>query len=373
MRLAGHVDMVRWSANRGPVTALDGEAMVLDILLPAAAWPQQPSASGAACDWPESREFDFWIGEWEVLNRHRAQGQDDPTWYQTGMATDRVFAAVGGCATVERWYGKLSFDEIVGFSVRAFDPATAQWSLVLLWPGRNRPVFGTLKGGFRHHRGEFFTEGADAQGRAVLSRFTFSDIRPDALRWDAAVSHDSGLTWRSNWIMEFTRRAPEAGPLPDPMADGVRRCDTPEVYEFDFALGDWQGIATLQDGSSAPITLRSESILKGCGVLDLIAVGDRWEGLEVRTFDPTIDAWVAYRLDTDHPVFHRLEGRVRGREAELLGTRGVADVPTMVRSRWEWLGASRMRLALTESADGGATWRVTFEAELEPVPSSWQP
>ncbi len=92
--------------------------VILACMLPAAAWPQQPSASGAACDWPESREFDFWIGEWEVLNRHRAQGQDDPTWYQTGMATDRVFAAVGGCATVERWYGKLSFDEIVGFSVR---------------------------------------------------------------------------------------------------------------------------------------------------------------------------------------------------------------------------------------------------------------
>lgn len=343
--------------------------VVLACVLPAVVWSQQPIGGTPACDRPEAREFDFWIGEWDVHNRHRAQGSDT-TWYETGTASDRVYAAVGGCAIVEHWYGKLSFDEIVGFSMRTFDPATEQWTLILLWPGRNRPVFGTLEGGFRHHRGEFFTQAADAEGQPVLSRFTFSDIQRDALRWDAAVSHDSGLTWRDTWIMEFTRRDSAAGVPPDSMAEGTRRCDTPEAYEFDFALGAWQGTTTLEDGSTAPITLRSESILGGCALLDRIAIGDRWESLDVRAFDPTVDAWVGYRLDTEHTVPHRLEGRVRGREAELLGTRDADEGPIMVMSRWEWLSASRMRLLLRESADGGVTWQVRFQADVEPVRSS---
>jgi hypothetical protein len=37
-------------------------------------------------------------------------------------------------------------------------------------------------------------------------RFTWDHISEEAARWQQAFSSDAGLTWETNWIMEFTRQ-----------------------------------------------------------------------------------------------------------------------------------------------------------------------
>jgi len=330
---------------------------------------QQAAAPTGLCPDVRSREFDFWVGDWDVTNRHRRPESDDPVWYETGPAVDRVSPVVDGCAVFDHWTGTLSYDRVVGFGMAAFDPARGLWDLALLWPSRNRPTFSNFTGEFRHGRGEFFAEGVDTHGRPQTTRITYSDVRPDAFRWDLALSGDSGITWRTSWIQEYTRRNPAAeGPLPATLPDSVPRCDSPEMYEFQFALGQWEGTATLADGTALPVTLDSHTVLDGCGIQDRMRDGDgRWEGFEVRTFDVTVNSWVAYRVDTAHPVLQRLEGTVRGRDGQFAGSRKGADADVLVTARWHFAGESGLRYELRESADGGATWTTVLAAQLHSV------
>ncbi len=64
----------------------------------------------------------------------------------------------------------------------------------------NQPMIGELKNG----RGEFFDQ-ETFDGRAIFARNRFSDIAPDASRFEQAFSIDGGRTWETNWVMTFTR------------------------------------------------------------------------------------------------------------------------------------------------------------------------
>lgn len=258
--------------TRAPRLPSAGLVLLLVVAATAPAPAQEQLPASAVCPDARSRQFDFWIGEWDILNLHRQTGGDDPRWYSTGSSVSRVVPVVDGCALVEEWYGELSFDRVRGMSLRAFNPDAAEWDIAMLWPSPDRPTFGTLEGNFRHGRGEFYTEGTDQHGRTVLTRFTFADIRPDQLRWDAAQSGDSGLTWRTTWIMEFTRHPAGDSPIRPAWVDTLPRCEFPAMVEFEFAIGAWQGTATLPDGRTAPATLRSDYTLGGCAVEELLQV-----------------------------------------------------------------------------------------------------
>ncbi|MEE8583429.1 MAG: hypothetical protein V3T83_01115, partial [Acidobacteriota bacterium] len=155
------------------------------------------SAWGAASDSPspcpelEAHQFDYWIGDWEVVNKFI---QDDGSWQVQGRATNRVYPVLDGCAIIEHWEGALGQRPLYGFSIRAFNPHSRQWDLLLNWPSPNRPTFGKLQGVFTHGRGEFFSTRAGQDGKEMRIRYSFADIRPDAFRWDAARSED-GRNW----------------------------------------------------------------------------------------------------------------------------------------------------------------------------------
>lgn len=331
-------------------------ALVVSLL------PAQAPASPGPCPEPEARAFDFWIGEWDVRNRHRRPNSDDPAWVDTGLATNRVYAVLEGCAIVEHWRGTVSGRELIGFSVRAWNPRMREWDLVLLWPQPERPNFGVLQGTFRHGRGEFFFDGTNAQGQPLRNRYSFADITPASLRWDVAVSADAGLTWRTNWIMEFTRRPPEAAPLLNGHTSTHARCTFPEVRAMDYLAGRWHG--TTDDGAATPVTVESVPILEGCGAMDFVTMGagpDRVEAFHVRTWEPARKAWVTYRMDTRSGVLHRLEGTLADGVVALTGQvdgrRGIASV----RSEWQRTAAGEVRWTLIErpATPGGAATNLT--------------
>jgi hypothetical protein len=202
------------------------------------------------------------------------------------------------------------------------------------------------------------------EGRTTLSRFTFSDIGPDWLRWDLAVSPDSGLHWRPSWIMEFTRIGRAPTPLP---ADTTRRCGFPELFELDFMLGWWSGDAVLADGSEHPISVHAEPIVRGCGTLELIDIGEgEWKSLQVLTYELGPDAWVSYRMDTSRPVLHRMEGSARGSTAELEGVRTYLDGEAAVQRRWEYRTDGSLRTVLAETTNG-TDWTEIFSARLTKI------
>jgi hypothetical protein len=59
-------------------------------------------------------------------------------------------------------------------------------------------------GEFENGRGEFYDQEM-FEGRAIYCRFIWSEITDTSARWEQAYSADGGVTWETNWIMEFTR------------------------------------------------------------------------------------------------------------------------------------------------------------------------
>ena len=259
----------------------------------------------------ESRNFDFWIGEWDVINRNRPP--DDSRWFDTGTATARVYPVVAGCGIVEHWRGQAFGNFLTGFSIRSLNRLTGQWDLVLLWPNDGHPRFGTLVGGFRHNRGELYSRALSAAGDTTLTRLTFSDITPNSLRWQEGQSTDGGRTWQSGWIMEFTRRDPlYQGPLLNGPAVTTLRCPDPQHRGLDFLIGEWAGSAEPDSVEAEGMGIRSNvtPILDGCGLMEKVsAIGQSsaWEVFRVWALDDSNGTWVEYRLDTRWPMLQRLE------------------------------------------------------------------
>ena len=160
-----------------------------------------------ACDSPEAREFDFWIGDWTI--EQQILGQDG-TWLSFDARTS-VSSTLEGCAIIEHWQGTVQFfwegmdapEPMSGLSVRAYDPDTDAW--YISWMDTRTPRFGgPYVGGFDGSRGEFLREWETEQGKRS-GRITFSNITSDSVDWELAISSDEGDSWSTVWIMKMYR------------------------------------------------------------------------------------------------------------------------------------------------------------------------
>jgi hypothetical protein len=355
-----HCVLSSWLRSRAALAHPIGVAVLgLAVLLPTQ--PGLLSAQGA-CG-PESRQFDFWVGEWDVLNRNRPP--EDVRWYETGTATARVYPVVAGCGLVEHWRGHAFGEFLVGFSLRAFNPQLGQWNLVLLWPNQGQPRFGELAGGFRHSRGEFYSRSIAETGDTTITRFTFSDVTPTTIRWQDGTSDDNGRTWDSSWIMEFSRREPlYQGPLLNGPSVTTLRCPGPEYRGMDDLVGEWTGSVEADTLETEGMGARAHvvPILEGCGHMERVsAMGQNsaWEIFRVRTYEAELDRWVEYRLDTRWPVIQRLEAEVP-----------PAGAPWVFHTVGEGTEDGALRVTMNRGVDGSLTWN---EERYNAQTGQWEP
>jgi hypothetical protein len=69
--------------------------LVLLSLVVGDAWPQAASPAPPSCSTPEHRQFDFWVGEWDVAM---------PDGKHAGVNT--ITREHGGCLVREQWRGE---------------------------------------------------------------------------------------------------------------------------------------------------------------------------------------------------------------------------------------------------------------------------
>lgn len=225
-----------------------------------------------------NNDFDFWIGEWDINLRVH---QEKNIWEEKNKSTARIYSMLDGNVILELWQEKNKPDGIIGYSLRHFDEDSNEWVIWLNWPGKNRSGTTSLKGNFRHGRGEFFSDKAINDSTTLLSRYTFSDITHNNLRWDDAYSRDSGKTWTNNWIMEFSR----SKTVPTELLPGtnnltnfsLRRCD-PSQFDVIKKLSRNEPVYT-SEGS-----IHYYGILDGCSVVILLK-SDDYQQLSVLTFN----------------------------------------------------------------------------------------
>jgi hypothetical protein len=150
-----------------------------------------------------THDFDFHMGVWKThISRlmHPLSGSSEWTAYD-GVSTVRPV-----------WNGKASLFELdasgpaghlEGVGLRLYDPTARQWNLN--WTNSSvGKLDGALIGEFRDGCGEFY--GPDTlNGRTILVRNGFYDIKPNSSRFEQAFSADGGKAWETNWIMTFER------------------------------------------------------------------------------------------------------------------------------------------------------------------------
>jgi hypothetical protein len=300
----------------------------------------------------ESRQFDFWIGEWDVNLRIR---QPDLTWADQIRAVAQIYPILNGKAVLELWSDAREAG-IKGYSLRHFDTAREEWVLWLNWPGPNRSGSASLSGTFRHGRGEFFARQATQDGGERISRYTFSDIAQDRLRWDDAFSTDGGESWTHGWIMEFTRRGPKptlsAQGGPEHTFHSGGRCDAPGFRAYDFLSGRTSG--PIEVGGSGTVVITGHEILDGCAVMTFAGTSgdpERAFAFSHITWNTSVSRLELTTLTSGVSTPVRMFYGADGESAEALQSAGELVLYERVAE-----GARADRFRIARNGDGSVTW-----------------
>lgn len=159
------------------------------ILLAATPGSAQQTSPPPACTGAEHKQFDFWVGDWNVFN---SQGQQ--------IGTNRISRISGGCALLEEWQAGNGPG---GRSINFYDAADGQWHQV--WVGGDGTVLriaGALQDGAMRLAG---TDRKTPRG-TVRDRITWTPQSDGAVeqRWD--ISTDGGHTWQPGFVGTYRRK-----------------------------------------------------------------------------------------------------------------------------------------------------------------------
>lgn len=152
---------------------------------------------------PEAKQFDFWIGHWDVTPWALATPQPGQQ-----IGTNDVEPILEHCVLLENWRAAGGGE---GKSFNYFDTNLRRW----------RQVWMADSGGPLDYVGEY-REGAmrftgwnlGPQGQRVEQRLTFFSIARDTVRQLFEASSDSGRTWATTFDGRYVRRKPPTSSPP---------------------------------------------------------------------------------------------------------------------------------------------------------------
>ena len=130
------------------------------------------------CTSSQLRQFDFWIGDWEVID---SRGQR--------LGSNRIERILNGCVLYESWTGVSGTR---GHSFNAWDPSDTMWHQS--WFDNEGTIL-NISGGMIN--GEMVMEGERhlADGTRQLERITWTPNADGTIRQLWQSSRDQGMRW----------------------------------------------------------------------------------------------------------------------------------------------------------------------------------
>ena len=157
---------------------------------------QQATQAANPCAAPQQKQFDFWVGEWD-LTWPGANGA------AAGHGTNSIRRILDGCVVEENFSGRSSMT-LRGTSVSTFDTRAGKW----------KQTWVDNEGGYLDFVGELSNgqmilqrEAVRPDGSRVLQRMVWKNISPTELDWSWEASLDGGKTWQVNWPIHYKRRS----------------------------------------------------------------------------------------------------------------------------------------------------------------------
>jgi hypothetical protein len=183
------------------MSALGGLALALPLTGTA---DTAPAAAAAARD--GQHDFDFNTGVWHTHIRRVL----DP------LSGSTRSIELNGTVTVRKvWDGRAFVEEIEtdgpnghweGLSLFLYNPEAHQWTQSFV-NSKVGQLTNPLVGSFSNGRGELFAQDT-INGRTILVRGVWSDIKPDSHQYAESYSEDGGKTWALSLIANKTREKP---------------------------------------------------------------------------------------------------------------------------------------------------------------------
>jgi hypothetical protein len=145
-------------------------AAMLPTISAQAQTPQQPPP----CTQPERAQFDFWVGDWDVLVKGVSRG------------SNLIERTHGGCVVVEKY--RTNDGRYTGTSINMYLPGSKRW--VQKW-GDSGGLLLELEGAFEN--GAMRMQSKSLDGR--VDRVTWTKIDDKQVRQFWEKSEDDGKTW----------------------------------------------------------------------------------------------------------------------------------------------------------------------------------
>ncbi len=164
------------------LASLRGEARFAAVV-------QQAQKNARPCDYdPNYRQFDFWVGEWDVTVRGQQAG------------TNRIELIEGNCVVFENWTGAGGGS---GKSFNFYNNQTGKWNQVWVASnGSNLFFAGEVRDGNLHYTGTTLGAG----GAKTLHKLTFFNLAPGHVRQLWESSTDEGKTWSVVFDGDYRRK-----------------------------------------------------------------------------------------------------------------------------------------------------------------------
>ena len=146
------------------------------------------AATSSPCATDTFRQFDFWLGTWNV---HTPDGKL--------AGTNRITAEYGGCVLHERYETGKGYS---GESLNTYDPGSRRWHQT--WVD-NQGTLLLLDGGLRGSSMVLEGETRDSAGVSTKHRITWTPNPDGSVRqhWE---STDSSGKWTTAFDGEYTRK-----------------------------------------------------------------------------------------------------------------------------------------------------------------------
>jgi tetratricopeptide (TPR) repeat protein len=137
----------------------------------------------------QHRQFDFWLGEWNVFN---------PAGEQVG--TSSILNLAEGCAVFENW---TNTQGKTGKSLNFYNRDKDKWQQT--WVGFDGGVL-EFAGEYLNGAMRYSTETTAKDGKKTLQKLTFFNLSPDRVRQLWEQSSDEGKTWTVVFDGLYVRR-----------------------------------------------------------------------------------------------------------------------------------------------------------------------
>ena len=172
-------------------------------------WIQQPATPPAAppkpfdCSAPVHRQFDFWLGDWDVVPNPATTPAAALPPPGTKPSNNVVTVMDSGCVIMESWTAIGQ----TGHSFNIYDRASQRWHQTWVDSGGGlHEYWGELKDGNMVFSGQVPLGPASRVAGRRTVRLTFFPQGPDKVRQFAEALNMDG-TWSVNYDLIYTRRA----------------------------------------------------------------------------------------------------------------------------------------------------------------------